>query len=381
MAQALDDKNHELKMTHSYVESPEISAIPWSKIDSIRRHLLDNCQIALSDKRDDIKPILKWTQCGLSEPILSTLSKLRYDAPTALQSQAIPFIMSGRDVVCVAPKGSGKTLSYVLPLTRRMLPSSHISVIILCSTIDLAKQIAMECNTFACFQRSSSAHISNKSTNLQYASSSICGSVSQSHFIVGNRIMVTTPDSLSEAGSWSPHQIQVLVLDDTEIDTNDADIVMKQYTGAQVLMFSTGADMVMKQCTDPINFEVVISVGMKHDKKHDKKDGDKRRLKSRITALQKELYHVKKEKEFYVKKFMEFTMRNEYKKTIQPWIKQNKQSIMAVHGESGNNSLWEKYCEDVGLKCADMQFLKTTGTKAIKHQRANFLKAQVTNSQ
>ena len=41
-------------------------------------------------------------------------------SPPPLQAQAIPAIMSGRDVIGIAKTGSGKTLAYVLPLLRHI---------------------------------------------------------------------------------------------------------------------------------------------------------------------------------------------------------------------------------------------------------------------
>jgi hypothetical protein len=42
--------------------------------------------------------------------------------PTSIQAQAIPAIMSGRDVIGVAKTGSGKTLAFLLPMFRRTWP-------------------------------------------------------------------------------------------------------------------------------------------------------------------------------------------------------------------------------------------------------------------
>jgi superfamily II DNA/RNA helicase len=42
------------------------------------------------------------------------------DATTALQAQALPIIMSGRDCIGVAKTGSGKTLAFVLPMLRHI---------------------------------------------------------------------------------------------------------------------------------------------------------------------------------------------------------------------------------------------------------------------
>ena len=56
------------------------------------------------------KPIATWDQTGLPDPILRLLEARGYAAPFAIQRQALPIIMSGRDVIGVAKTGSGKTL-------------------------------------------------------------------------------------------------------------------------------------------------------------------------------------------------------------------------------------------------------------------------------
>ena len=50
---------------------------------------------------------------------LDVIKKNKFKAPTPIQAQALPAIMSGRDIIGVARTGSGKTLAYLLPLFRR----------------------------------------------------------------------------------------------------------------------------------------------------------------------------------------------------------------------------------------------------------------------
>ena len=44
-----------------------------------------------------------------------------FEKPTPIQSQAIPAIMSGRDVIGIAKTGSGKTLAFLLPMFRHII--------------------------------------------------------------------------------------------------------------------------------------------------------------------------------------------------------------------------------------------------------------------
>jgi superfamily II DNA/RNA helicase len=57
---------------------------------------------------------------GVSARLLSALARNSIDAPVAVQAEAIPPLLRGRDVVIQAPTGSGKTLAFMLPLVERL---------------------------------------------------------------------------------------------------------------------------------------------------------------------------------------------------------------------------------------------------------------------
>ena len=63
-------------------------------------------------------PVQTWVQCGISHKELQVIKKMNFEKPTPIQAQAIPCIMSGRDVIGIAKTGSGKTLGFLLPLFR-----------------------------------------------------------------------------------------------------------------------------------------------------------------------------------------------------------------------------------------------------------------------
>jgi superfamily II DNA/RNA helicase len=83
---------------------------------------------------------------GLSEPILRAIEEKGYRHPTPIQAQAIPAVLSGRDVMGVAQTGTGKTASFTLPMldildgsrARARMPRS----LILEPTRELALQVA-----------------------------------------------------------------------------------------------------------------------------------------------------------------------------------------------------------------------------------------------
>ena len=90
---------------------------------------------------------MTFTSLGLTEPLLRAISDLDYKKPTPVQLQAIPAVLSGRDVIAVAQTGTGKTASFVLPLLKCLdacpkVKANHIRGLILAPTRELAIQIS-----------------------------------------------------------------------------------------------------------------------------------------------------------------------------------------------------------------------------------------------
>ena len=87
-------------------------------------------------------------------PSLEVIKRLKYDAPTSIQAQAIPAIMSGRDIIGVAKTGSGKTIAFLLPLFRQIKDQRPLEqmegpmALVMTPTRELAVQIHRECKPF-----------------------------------------------------------------------------------------------------------------------------------------------------------------------------------------------------------------------------------------
>ncbi len=79
---------------------------------------------------------------GLSETLLASLRELGYDEPTPIQAQAIPAMLSGRDVIAQAQTGTGKTAAFALPIIERLLPTRAPQALVLAPTRELAMQVA-----------------------------------------------------------------------------------------------------------------------------------------------------------------------------------------------------------------------------------------------
>ena len=85
---------------------------------------------------------------------LDVIKKLGYAGPTPIQAQAIPAIMSGRDVIGVAKTGSGKTIAFLLPMFRHIKDQRPLEqmegpvAVVMTPTRELAVQIHRECKPF-----------------------------------------------------------------------------------------------------------------------------------------------------------------------------------------------------------------------------------------
>jgi ATP-dependent RNA helicase DDX46/PRP5 len=133
-----------------YTEPVELLDMTEAELADLRLEL-DGIKVA---GKDVPKPVQKWSQCGLNVQSLEVIRKLGYEKPTAIQMQAIPAIMSGRDVIGVAKTGSGKTIAFLLPMFRhirdqRTLEGSDGPIgLIMTPTRELATQIHKECKPF-----------------------------------------------------------------------------------------------------------------------------------------------------------------------------------------------------------------------------------------
>lgn len=86
-----------------------------------------------------------FAELGLSGPVLETLEQMKYTKPTPVQIECIPPGIEGRDIIGIAPTGSGKTATFALPILHNLWnkPQSLFGCI-LAPTRELAFQIASQ---------------------------------------------------------------------------------------------------------------------------------------------------------------------------------------------------------------------------------------------
>ncbi|CAB3988541.1 probable ATP-dependent RNA helicase DDX46, partial [Paramuricea clavata] len=133
-----------------YVEVPELAKLTPEEVEVMLQDL-ENIKVK---GKNTPKPIKTWAQAGLSLKIMEVLKKCNYEKPTPIQAQAMPCVMSGRDMIGIAKTGSGKTLAFVIPMLRHVLDQPSLDrddgpiAIIMTPTRELALQIHREAKKF-----------------------------------------------------------------------------------------------------------------------------------------------------------------------------------------------------------------------------------------
>ena len=93
---------------------------------------------------------IKFSDLGLPETILKTLSEIGYETPSPIQAQAIPVLLKGGDIIGMAQTGTGKTAAFALPILANInIKQKNPQVLLLAPTRELAIQVAEAFQTFS----------------------------------------------------------------------------------------------------------------------------------------------------------------------------------------------------------------------------------------
>ncbi|MBU1295112.1 MAG: DEAD/DEAH box helicase [Gammaproteobacteria bacterium] len=157
---------------------------------------------------------MPFAKLGLSSPLVKAITELGYKTPTPVQKQAIPIILSGKDLIATAQTGTGKTAAFVLPLLERFtkagtLRGKRIRVLILVPTRELAVQVE--------------ASVAQYAKHTKLTSMAVYGGVDteaqKERLIEGVDILVATPGRLLDlAHQRALHfdELKVMVLDEAD---------------------------------------------------------------------------------------------------------------------------------------------------------------------
>ncbi len=156
-----------------------------------------------------------FSDLGLAEALCRAVAAEGYSTPTPIQTQAIPYVLNGSDLLGIAQTGTGKTAAFSLPVLHRLAANDikpqpkAIRALILTPTRELAVQVF---DSFAAYGR-----------NLRLRRTSIFGGVGMGPQIkalgLGNDIVVATPGrliDLVQRGFARLDHVECLVLDEAD---------------------------------------------------------------------------------------------------------------------------------------------------------------------
>ncbi|MGB0467083.1 MAG: DEAD/DEAH box helicase [Pontibacterium sp.] len=208
---------------------------------------------------------MSFASLGLSAPILEAVAELGYEKPSPIQSEAIPAVVEGKDVMAAAQTGTGKTAGFTLPILERLskgtrAKSNNVRALVLTPTRELAAQVGESVATYG--------------KNLPLNSTVVYGGVKINPQMMklrrGADVLVATPGRLLDlynqrAVTFS--QLEILVLDEADrmLDMGFINDIKKILAvlpkQRQNLMFSaTFSDEIRKLAKGLVNNPVEISV-------------------------------------------------------------------------------------------------------------------------
>src|SRR5688500_357440 len=95
-----------------------------------------------------------FSELGISPEILKGIDRLGFEQASPIQADAIPVLMSGKDVVGQSQTGSGKTAAFAIPALEKVDAQKRaVQVLILCPTRELAVQVSEEMHKLAFFMK------------------------------------------------------------------------------------------------------------------------------------------------------------------------------------------------------------------------------------
>ncbi|MBP7176036.1 MAG: DEAD/DEAH box helicase [Thermoclostridium sp.] len=97
---------------------------------------------------------IKFKELPLAPELLKAVEEMGFEEATAIQTQAIPLILEGKDLIGLSQTGTGKTAAFGLPAIERINPAEKgVRVLILCPTRELAIQAAEEIKKFGKYKK------------------------------------------------------------------------------------------------------------------------------------------------------------------------------------------------------------------------------------
>ena len=152
-----------------------------------------------------------FSELGLSDSIVSSLTELGFEEPTPIQNEAIPALLTGADVLGRAATGTGKTFAFGIPMIEHIdAESEDLQGLILAPTRELAIQICDELRGLLTYYK-------NIRVAVVYGGAKIEGQIKQ--LKAHPQIVVATPGRLMDhykRHTISFDKVQTVVLDEAD---------------------------------------------------------------------------------------------------------------------------------------------------------------------
>jgi ATP-dependent RNA helicase RhlE len=165
--------------------------------------------------RDHRKTLTQFNDFQISASLKKRLAACNFTTPTPVQDGAIPPALEGRDVLATAQTGTGKTLSFLIPVIEKLqaTQSRNASALILLPTRELAMQVEQTFRTL----------VQGSSLASQLNVALVVGGLAEGPQIQairrGARLIVATPGRLEDyikRRMVKLNEVQILVLDEVD---------------------------------------------------------------------------------------------------------------------------------------------------------------------
>jgi ATP-dependent RNA helicase DeaD len=156
-------------------------------------------------------PVESFQELGLEEPLLRSIADVGYEAPTPIQSVAIPPLLAGRDLIGQAQTGTGKTAAFGLALLQAIDPAERsVQALVLTPTRELGIQVAEALHTYG-------KYLQGLVVLPVYGGQSL--DVQQRRLARGVHVVVGTPGRIMDhlrRGTLRLDKIRMVVLDEAD---------------------------------------------------------------------------------------------------------------------------------------------------------------------
>ncbi|KAI0989342.1 hypothetical protein GJ496_005566 [Pomphorhynchus laevis] len=315
-----------------YTEHEDISALKNEHVAELR--------IKLNIKAtgyDVPRPVASFAHFGFDKQLMTIIQRQDFTQPSPIQSQAIPAVLSGRDVIGIGKTGSGKTCAFVWPALIHIMDQPNLDVddgpivLILVPTRELAQQIQVEGRKFAKaynIQVGCAYGGSNLHEQMQSCRNGTC------------EILVSTPGRLIDMvkkKSVSLSRVTFIVLDEADrlfdmgFEPQVRSIVNHIRPDRQCLLFSaTFRKKVDKLCRDVLCDPIRIT----HSDGGDANENITQIVEVLQSGSEKWTWLVRRIEQFTSHgKLLIFVTKRDNCETLAKNLKEHKHVVRMIHGE------------------------------------------------